>query len=97
MRINEKNTKISPVFDNLKRNKTNSRFLKKSYRPTGSFYMIHRSDLLKKKTFFVKNSAGVIYSSPHYVDINNKNDFDYAKYIINKDVKKKKLIFLIQK
>ena len=89
LRLDSKNNQIKPVFSNLKNNNTNSRFLRKSYRPTGSFYMIYRKDLLKNKTFFIKRSVGIIYSSLDYVDINNQKDFDYAKYLLKKNVKKK--------
>ena len=57
--------------------------------------MIYRKDLLKNKTFLLKRSVGIIYSSLDYVDINNQKDFDYAKYLLKKNVKKR-LNFLNQ-
>ncbi len=84
LRFEKINKKIRPIFKNLLNNKTNSRYLKKSYRPTGCFYISYRKEILKNKSFFSKNKcSGVLYSKPkEYVDINSRSDFEYAKYIL---------------
>lgn len=84
MRYSKNDGRIKPIFKNLLSNKTNSRFIKKSYRPTGCFYMSYRRDILKNKTFFSKkNCAGILYSNTaRYVDINNMSDFKYASYLL---------------
>lgn len=90
LRYDLKSKFIKPIFKNLLKNKTNSKILKKSYRPSGAFYMTLRKSLLKNKTFFVKNSYGIKYSTPNFVDINNKRDFDYARFILKSKINEKK-------
>ena len=84
MRYNKSDGRIKPIFKNLLNNKTNSRFIKKSYRPSGGFYMSYRRDVLKNKSFFSKrNCAGILYSNTaRYVDINSLSDFKYASYML---------------
>ena len=83
LRYKKANGEIRPNFKNLLKNKTNSRYIEKSFRPTGGFYISYRKEMLRNKSFFFKNkTAGVIYSnSEKYIDINNKIDFKYASYL----------------
>tara|TARA_B100001121_G_C18659003_1_gene607905 strand:+ start:644 stop:1348 length:705 start_codon:yes stop_codon:yes gene_type:complete len=90
LRYNSNSKLIKPLFQNLSRNKTNSKLLEKSYRPSGAFYITHRKSLLKNKTFFVKNTCGINYTSPYFVDINNSKDFEYAKFILKYRFNEKK-------
>ena len=50
--------------------------------------------MLKNKTFFVKKTCGINYTSPYFVDINNSKDFEYAKFILKYKLMKK-IKFLI--
>ena len=72
---------VMPVFDNLECGLTNSKFIKKYYKPSGAFYM-GWTDLLKEnRNFFVGDVKGVIIPPERSVDINTAEDMIYAETI----------------
>jgi len=90
LRYNSNSKLVTPLFKNLSNNKTNSKMLEKSYKPSGAFYITQKNSLLKNKTFFVKKTCGINYTSPYFVDINNSKDFEYAKFILKYRINEKK-------
>ena len=84
LKYNLKTKVIKPIFNHLKNNKTNSRYIEKSYKPSGGFYFVKRNLLLKKKTLFSGNICGILYSEKKYVDIDTLENFKYAEYLLNK-------------
>ena len=76
---------VRPVFDNLVSNKTNTKFINPSYRPSGGFYIGKKKSILKYKNFFSGKVKGVIYSEKKFVDIDTIEDFNYGKYLIKND------------
>jgi len=80
LRYNKKNNRLKPLYKNLKNNKTNSRFLKKSFRPTGSFYFGKRKSIMRYKNFFSGKVAGVLHNKK-FIDINDKYDFKIGEFI----------------
>ena len=81
---NKKTKAITPLFSNLKKNKTNSRFIKKTYKPSGGFYFVKIKKLLKEKTFFSGKICGILYSETKYVDIDTIENFKYDQYLLDK-------------
>ena len=75
---------VYPFFDNLEQGLTNSKFIKKYYKPSGAFYMGFWDFILKNKNFFVGNVKGVKIPQERSVDINNINDIRYAESILAK-------------
>tara|TARA_R110000796_G_scaffold139636_1_gene255753 strand:+ start:259 stop:933 length:675 start_codon:yes stop_codon:yes gene_type:complete len=76
---------VLPIFDNLECGLTNSKFIKKYYKPSGAFYMGHWDKIIERQNFFKGNVKGVLIPSERSVDINNKNDIEYAEQIL-KDI-----------
>ena len=70
---------VLPVFDNLECGMTNSKFIKKYYKPSGAFYMGLWNYLIENKNFFKRNVKGVIIPSKRSVDINTIEDIQYAE------------------
>ena len=73
---------VLPVFDNLEAGLTNSKFIKKYYKPSGAFYMGLWNYLLENKNFFKRSTKGVIIPPERSVDINTLQDLKYAESII---------------
>ena len=73
---------VLPVFDNLEAGLTNSKFIKKYYKPSGAFYMGLWNYLLENKNFFKISTKGVIIPPERSVDINTLQDLKYAESII---------------
>jgi|TARA_R110000851_G_scaffold127593_1_gene259724 CMP-N-acetylneuraminic acid synthetase len=73
---------VLPVFDNLECGLTNSKFIKKYYKPSGAFYMGHWDGIIEKQNFFKGNVKGVLIPPERSVDINNKSDIEYAEQIL---------------
>lgn len=73
--------KVLPVFDNLEAGLTNSKFIKKYYKPSGAFYMGFWDSILKYRNFFVGDTRGVLIPTDNSVDINNIEDIHYAETI----------------
>ncbi len=73
---------VLPVFDNLEAGLTNSKFIKKYYKPSGAFYMGLWNYLLENKNFFKGSTKGVIIPPERSVDINTLQDLKYAESII---------------
>jgi len=72
---------VLPVFDNLECGMTNSKFIKKYYKPSGAFYIGGWNYLLENKNFFTGKTKGVIITKERSVDINNINDIEYAEQL----------------
>ena len=77
---------VLPVFDNLECGLTNSKFIKKYYKPSGAFYMGRWDEILKHKNFFTGNTKGVMLPRERSVDIDDIFDIEYAEQIL-KDTK----------
>jgi CMP-N-acetylneuraminic acid synthetase len=73
---------VMPVFDNLECGLTNSKFIKKYYKPSGAFYMGRWDSILEKRNFFKGNVKGVVVPQERSVDINNKYDIEYAEQLL---------------
>lgn len=77
-----KNDWVMPVFDNLECGLTNSKFIKKYYKPSGAFYMGKWSKVLEHQNFFKGNVKGVMIPAERSVDINDIQDIYYAESIL---------------
>jgi len=75
---------VLPVFDNLESGLTNSKFIKKYYKPSGAFYMGRWNKILKNRNFFKGNVKGVLTPPERSVDINNIQDIQFAESILSK-------------
>lgn len=80
---NDKNL-IKPVFNNLKKNKTNSSQITQSFRPSGGFYIGKKASIMRYGNFFSGRVYGVKFSSKKFVDIDTKKNLDYANYLLKK-------------
>ena len=74
---------VLPVFDNLECGLTNSKFIKKYYKPSGAFYISWWDRLKENKNFFKGNTKGVIIPKERSVDINDEYDILQAEAILN--------------
>jgi len=72
---------VLPIFDNIQCGMTNSKFIKKYYKPSGGFYMAKWSYLLEKKNFFKGITKGVVIPAERSVDINTIEDIHYAELL----------------
>lgn len=70
---------VLPIFDNLECGLTNSKFIKKYYKPSGAFYMGWWDYLLEHENFFKGNVKGVVIPPERSVDINTLADIRYAE------------------
>ena len=61
---------VMPVFDNLECGLTNSKFIKKYYKPSGAFYMGKWDRILENRNFFKGSTKGVLIPLERSVDIN---------------------------
>ncbi len=74
-----KNGWVMPVFDNLECGLTNSKFIKKYYKPSGAFYMGKWNKILENKNFFKGSVKGVMIPAERSVDINTLEDIKFAE------------------
>tara|TARA_Y100000296_G_C5176186_1_gene260202 strand:- start:3269 stop:3952 length:684 start_codon:yes stop_codon:yes gene_type:complete len=72
---------VLPIFDNLECGLTNSKFIKKYYKPSGAFYMGWWDYLLEHKNFFKGIVKGVVIPPERSVDINTLSDIQYAETV----------------
>jgi len=72
---------VLPIFDNLECGMTNSKFIKKYYKPSGAFYMGHWGVIEQDKNFFKGDVRGVIIPPERSVDINTLSDIKYAEHV----------------
>lgn len=70
---------VLPIFDNLECGLTNSKFIKKYYKPSGAFYMGRWNKLKQAQNFFKGNVKGVIIPPERSIDINTLEDIKYAE------------------
>jgi len=80
---NMKDGWVMPIFDNLEAGLTNSKFIKKYYKPSGAFYMGHWNRVLEQRNFFKGNVKGVLIPPERSIDINTLEDIKYAESIRN--------------
>ena len=73
---------VLPIFDNLECGLTNSKFIKKYYKPSGAFYMGWWDTLKQTQNFFKGNVRGVIVPPERSVDINTIEDIKYAESLL---------------
>jgi CMP-N-acetylneuraminic acid synthetase len=73
---------VLPIFDNLECGLTNSKFIKKYYKPSGAFYMGNWNTLKQTQNFFKGNVKGVITPTERSVDINTIEDIKYAESLL---------------
>ena len=76
------NDRVLPVFDNLEHGLTNSKFIKKYYKPSGAFYIGKWDKILENKSFFKGNVRGVFVPKNRSIDINDIFDIQYAESIL---------------
>ena len=76
------NNDVLPVFDNIECGLTNSKFIKKYYKPSGAFYMGLWNYLLENRNFFKGITKGVIIPPERSVDINTIQDIKYAESLV---------------
>ena len=74
---------VKPVFQNLKKNKTNSNFLNPSYRPTGGLY-IGKKRLLTNLEIFSLEKSMELNLVTKFIDIDTKENLDYANYLLKR-------------
>ena len=79
---NMKDSWVMPIFDNLECGLTNSKFIKKYYKPSGAFYMGWWTNIIENKNFFKGNVKGVIIPEERSVDINTINDMRFAETLL---------------
>ena len=75
---------VLPVFDNLEAGLTNSKFIKKYYKPSGAFYMGRWDKILEHRNFFKGDVKGIMIPPERSVDINNIQDIHFAESILAK-------------
>lgn len=75
---------VLPVFDNLEAGLTNSKFIKKYYKPSGAFYMGCWDKILEYRNFFKGDVKGIMIPPERSVDINNIQDIRYAETILRR-------------
>ena len=76
------NDNVLPFSDNLEHGLTNSKYIKKFYKPSGGFYMSYWGHLLSEKNFFKGKVKGVIIPPERSVDINTYEDIKYAESLL---------------
>lgn len=74
---------VVPVFDNLECGLTNSRFIKKYYKPSGAFYIGKWDHILTNKNFFKGRIKSVLIPPERSIDINTITDIFYAEAVSN--------------
>jgi CMP-N-acetylneuraminic acid synthetase len=79
---NMKDGWVMPIFDNLECGLTNSKFIKKYYKPSGAFYMGKWDKILEYQNFFKGNVKGIIIPPERSVDINSIEDIYFAETIL---------------
>lgn len=77
--------KVIPMFSNLEQGLTNSKFLKKYYKPSGAYYMSWWKELKQDRNFFKGNVKGVLLPKRRAVDINDIHDIRFAESILRDD------------
>ena len=70
---------VLPIFDNLECGLTNSKFIKKYFKPSGAFYMGWWDSIKQNKNFFKGDVKGVVIPAERSVDINTIEDIKYAE------------------
>ena len=80
------NDSVLPVFDNLQCGMTNSKFIKKYFKPAG-FYFAKWDWLIENRNFFKDGVKGVLIPKERSVDINDIHDILIAEQLFT-EIKK---------
>ena len=75
--------RILPMYDNIEHGLTNSRLIKKYYKPSGAFYMGKWKHIIEHRNFFKGKAEAVLIPPERSVDINTIMDVQYAEAIDN--------------
>ena len=75
---------VLPIFDNLEAGLTNSKFIKKYYKPSGGFHMGRWDKLLESRNFFKGNDKGVLIPRERSIDIDDIHDINLAENIFER-------------
>lgn len=78
-----RNDEIVPIFDNIECGMTNSKMIKKYYKPSGAFYIGKWDHILESQNFFRGRAKAVVIPTHRSVDINTIMDVKYAETIYN--------------
>ena len=73
---------VLPVYDNLELGMTNSKFLKKYYKPSGAFYMGWWDTIIQNRNFFKGSTKGVRIPQERSIDINDIYDIQLANNLL---------------
>ena len=76
---------LLPVFDNLEFGLTNSKFVKKYYKPSGAFYISTWENILTQRNFYKGRVKSALLPTERAVDINTIEDMRYAEIILERD------------
>lgn len=76
-----KNDEIVPIYDNIECGMTNSKMIKKYYKPSGAFYMGKWDHILETKNFFKGKAKSVVIPTDRSIDINTIMDIKYAETV----------------
>ncbi len=80
---------LSPFFDN-KYVTNNRQNLKKIYSPNGAIYIFYASDFIKNKKLSFIKSGYYLMNRIDSIDIDDKEDYELAKFLSKKYLKSKK-------
>ena len=80
---------LKPVFNNLTENETNSLKFNDYYFDSGAYYFYRTKKYILHRNFFKGRVYGCELNNKFWVDINNKDDLEFANYLIKKNVKNK--------
>ena len=83
--LKDKDT-ITPLF-NDKLITNNRQNLKKIYSPNGAIYIFYANDFIKRKKLTFKKSGYYLMNKIDSIDIDNKEDYELAKFLSKKYLK----------
>ena len=85
----KKKITLLPFFNNnlITKNRQN---LKKIYSPNGAIYIFYSKDFIKNKKLSFINSGYYLMNRIDSIDIDDKEDYELAKYLSKKYLKFKK-------
>ena len=82
--LKKRNKYLKPI--NVKIFNDNRQNLEKIYQPNGALYIFYACDFLKYKKFNFKKNLGFIMNNIESIDIDNKEDYEFAKYLSKKNL-----------
>lgn len=87
--FNKKKDTLIPLF-NDKLITNNRQNLKKIYSPNGAIYIFYANDFIKRKKLTFKKSGYYLMNKIDSIDIDNKEDYELAKFLSKRYLKIKK-------